>query len=507
LYAGAPTPRIVIVGAGFSGIALGVKLMRAGIYSFDLYEKSARLGGTWLENTYPGCEVDVASHVYSYSFAHHDWTRTHASQQELLAYLERVADEFGVRPHIHCGVKVIDTVWDERAHLWTVRLSTGATVMANIVVSAVGMLNQPKLPDWPGLASFRGPKFHTARWEHQHDLRGKTVAVVGTGSTAIQIVPAIAPIVEKVIQFQREPGWITMKGERDFTPEERVKFRKPLRRRMERMRLYWMLEKGVRGGAIYRPGTKMNAAREEFCRRMIAKAFADRPDLAAAVTPSYPYPGKRPIFHSTYYQALKRDNVELVPKAVASVTESAIVDVDGTAHEADVLVMATGFEASRYLPNLVVVGRGGTSLHDAWNGEPQAFLGLTVPGFPNFFMMYGPGTNGGELVSMFERQAEHVVRVAKRMMRKGVTAVEVRRGWYERYNRWLQAKMQGTSWLVSRNYFTSPSGKVVTQWPFGALLYGLLVKGIAPFSESSRTRGRPVELREVGELPRERKAS
>jgi cation diffusion facilitator CzcD-associated flavoprotein CzcO len=483
LFADAPSPRIAIVGAGFSGIALGVKLMRAGIFSYDIYEMSPSLGGTWLENTYPGCEVDVASHVYSYSFAHPDWTRTHASQKELLAYLERVADEFGVRPHIHCNTRVIDATWDESAQEWTVRLSSGEAVRANIVVSAVGMLNDPRMPDWPGLDAFRGPKFHTARWQHEHDLAGKTVAVVGTGSTAIQVVPAIAPIAKQVIQFQREPGWVMFKGDRDFTPEERTKFKKPLHRRLERLRLAMLLERGVRGGAIYRPGTKTNAAREAYCRALIAKSFADRPDLAAAVTPTYPYPGKRPIFHSTYYEALKRDNVELVPKAVASITERGVVDVDGVEHPADVLVIATGFEASRYLPKLEIVGRGGRTIHEVWNGEPNAFLGLTVPGFPNFFMMYGPGTNGGELVSMFERQAEHVVRVAKRLRRGDIMAVEVKPHWNDLYNRWLQSKMQGTSWTLSRNYFTSASGKVVTQWPYGAVLYGMLVKLLGPLSE------------------------
>jgi cation diffusion facilitator CzcD-associated flavoprotein CzcO len=179
-----------------------------------------------------------------------------------------------------------------------------------------------------------------------------------------------------------------------------------------------------------------------------------------------------------------------VPRAVARVAESAVVDVDGTAHEVDILVMATGFDAAGYLPNLRIVGRGGRSLHDFWNGEPQAFLGLTVPGFPNFFLMYGPGTNGGELVSMFESQAGHVVRAARRLGRGGVTAVEVKHHWYERYNRWLQSKMQGTSWLLTRNYFTSPTGKVVTQWPFGAVLYGALVRVLGPFSETGRKRVR-----------------
>ena len=328
MFAGAPSPRVVVVGAGFSGIALGVKLMRAGIHTYDVYEMSPRLGGTWLENTYPGCEVDVASHLYSYSFAHHDWTRTHARQGELLAYLERVADEFGVRPHVHCGTKVIDASWDDATHLWNVRLSTGETVQANIVVSAVGMLNQPKMPEWPGLERFRGPKFHTARWEHEHDLAGKTIAVVGTGSTAIQIVPALAPIAKRVIQFQREPGWVMQKGDRDLTPEERARFRTRLGRRRERLRLGWLIERNVWGGDIYRPGTKANTAREHYCRELIAKTFADRPELAAAVTPTYPYPGKRPIFHDAYYETLKRENVELVPRAVASITETGVVDVE-----------------------------------------------------------------------------------------------------------------------------------------------------------------------------------
>jgi cation diffusion facilitator CzcD-associated flavoprotein CzcO len=217
--------------------------------------------------------------------------------------------------------------------------------------------------------------------------------------------------------------------------------------------------------------------------------FADRPDLEQAVTPTYHYPGKRPIFASGFYPALKRDNVELVSRAVASVTKHGIVDVDGVEREIDVLIMATGFKAAEYLPRLRVVGRGGVELHDFWSGEPEAFLGITVPNFPNFFMLYGPGTNGGEIVSNLERQSEYALRVAKRLMREGVTRVEVKPGWYRRYNRWLQKACDNTSWTETHTYFVSKSGRVVTQWPYGATLYGALTKVLGRASETAGTLG------------------
>jgi cation diffusion facilitator CzcD-associated flavoprotein CzcO len=481
------TPEIVIVGAGLGGIATGVKLKRAGIHSFTIFEKSPGPGGTWWDNRYPGAEVDVASHMYAYSFKSYDWSRTHARQAELQGYLEEVIDDYGLRRHLRFATTVDEAVWDERTHTYTVRLRGGEELQAHIVVSALGLLNYPRYPDWPGLTDFEGPKFHTMRWEHEHDLAGKRVAVVGTGSTATQVIPEIAPVVERLYLFQREPGWVIPKGDRDFTAEERAAFRRPLKRRRERMRLAYLLERNQLGGAIHRPGTKINSMREQQCRSFIEREFADRPDLREAVTPAYPYPGKRPILNSTFYGALKRDNVELVPRAVKSVTTHGVVDTEGNEYPVDILVMATGFQPANYLASLEVTGRDGRTIHDVWAGEPQAMLGMTVPGFPNFYMLYGPNTNGGEIVSCLERQAEHVVQTVRRMLRRGATAIEVRNSYYVVYNRWIQGKMEGTAWTVSNNYYKSASGRIVTQWPFGALFYGALTKVLSPLSETART--------------------
>lgn len=482
----AGTPEIAIVGAGFAGIATAVKLKKAGIHTFTVFEKSAGPGGTWWDNRYPGAEVDVASHLYSYSFKSHDWTRTHAKQAELQAYLEEVLDDFGLRPHFRFNTTVRDAVWNERTQAYAVNLDGGERLEAHIVVSALGLLNYPKYPDWPGLEDFAGPKFHTFRWEHDHDLTGKRVAVVGTGSTATQVIPEIAPLVDTLYLFQREPGWVVPKGDRDFTPEERATYQSRLQRRITRLKAAYQLEKNQRRGAIHRPGTKINALREQQCRSFIERVFADRPDLAEALTPKYPYPGKRPIINSTFYPALLRENVELVPRAVQSVTEKGVIDADGNEYLVDVLVMATGFQPASYLSSLEVVGLGGRTIHEAWAGEPQALLGMTVPSFPNFFILYGPNTNGGEIVSCLERQAEHVVHAAKRLMRTGTTAIEVRPGFYKAYNRWIDRKMRGTAWEVSSNYYKAPSGRIVTQWPFGPFFYGLLTKTLAPLSERTR---------------------
>jgi cation diffusion facilitator CzcD-associated flavoprotein CzcO len=490
LFGPAGTPRVVIVGAGFGGIAAGVKLKRAGIHTFTIYESSLGIGGTWWDNTYPGAEVDVGSHLYCFSFRSHDWTRTHAQQPELQNYLEQTVDEFGLRPHLRLGVTVESATWDDDRHLWAVQLDDGTIDECHVLVSGVGFLNVPRYPSWPGLDDFEGPRFHTARWEHQHDLRGKVVAVVGTGSSATQVVPAIQPIVKELYVFQREPGWVIPKGERDLTGPERAALAKPWRRTWERWRLRYATEKNIWRGHLHRPGTKTNEVQQGLCLRYIARQFADRPDLREAVTPNYPYPGKRPVIASTFYPALKKENVQLVARAVASVTRTGIVDADGVERAVDVIVMATGFQPANYLARLRVVGRGGRTLQEHWAGEPRAYLGITVPGFPNFFMLYGPGTNGGEIVLMLESQAEYAVRAIKRMIRERVSAIEVRPGFEARWYRWLQSRMEGTSWAMSNNYFKSPTGKIVTQWPYGNVHYRVLTKLLGRLSETTRRRDR-----------------
>lgn len=259
LFGPAGTPRVVVIGAGIGGVAAGVKLRQAGITTFTIYESSDGVGGTGWDNTYPGAEVDVHSSLYSYSFKSYGWSRTHARQPELQAYLEETVDQFGLEPHLRLGVTVDSARWDDDQHRWTVALATGAVVECEVVISAVGFLNVPRFPDWPGLDSFEGPSFHTSRWEHQHDLSGRTVAVVGTGSSATQVVPAIQSTVGTLYVFQREPGWVLPKGEREFTEAERRRLDRVWQRSVDRAWLRFSLERGLIGAATFRPGSTLNA--------------------------------------------------------------------------------------------------------------------------------------------------------------------------------------------------------------------------------------------------------
>ncbi|MEZ4333665.1 MAG: NAD(P)/FAD-dependent oxidoreductase [Myxococcota bacterium] len=483
------TPVVAIVGAGFGGIAAAYTLRRAGISSLTIFEASPRIGGTWWDNRYPGCEVDVASHMYSFPFKPHDWSRTHASRAELHAYLEETVEEYGLGPFLKLGVSVDRAVWDESLHRWKLTLGNGETFVCHVLISAVGFLNVPRYPAWPGLDRFEGPKFHTARWEDEHDLTNRTVAVVGTGSSATQIVPAIAPIAKRVHLFQRSPGWVLPKGDRDYTAEERRQSRNRLRHRLRRAKGFWDIERSSWRGAFWKPGTRVNAHGKAAALGYIDRVFADRPDLKALVTPAYPYPGKRPIFSSNYYESLLLPNVELIPHAVARVTPHGLVDDAGTERKIDVLVMATGFQPTNYLARIEVVGRGGRTLKEYWNDEPRGFMGVTVPGFPNFFMLYGPGTNGGEIVTSLLAQSSHALRSIRRMMREGSTAVEVKPFWADVWHAWLQDGMRGTAWVDSENYFKNAAGRIVTQWPYGAQTYRLLSRLLSRPSETTRKLG------------------
>jgi cation diffusion facilitator CzcD-associated flavoprotein CzcO len=464
--------RVAVVGAGFGGIAAAVKLRKAGLRDFVVYEKSAGPGGVWWDSRYPGAEVDTPTHMYSYSFKRYDWSRSHAQQPELQRYMEETIDEFGLREHFRFSTPVSRIVWRDELSQWEVHLAD-RTELFDFVVSAVGILNVPSIPDWPGLDEFAGPKFHTSRWEPEHDLAGKRVAVVGTGSTAAQVVPQLAASAKHLSVFQREPGWVNPKPVHVYTDGERARLQSPWRYRLQRIKAYRTSAGSRHGGDIHRPGTAANEAAVKACEAYIANTFADRPDLRAMVTPTYAYFGKRPIKDSSFYEALKRDNVELVPTPVTRVTRTGVVDAAGVEHEVDVLVMSTGFKPSSFLTQLGVTGRGGVDIQTAWKGEPAAYLGMTVPGFPNFFMMYGPNTNGPTIVFFHERQADFFVRAIRLAVRRRAE-IEVRPSVYRRYNDWLQSKMRGSVWESANNYFKSETGKVVTQWPVSPTTYWLL---------------------------------
>jgi cation diffusion facilitator CzcD-associated flavoprotein CzcO len=470
---GNAAPFVVIIGAGFGGIGTAVKLKRSGLDNFVVLEQSGGVGGTWLDNRFPGSNVDIHSALYSFSFYPYDWSRTHADQAELLRYLDEVVDHYGVRPHIQLNTKVVSLRWNDAAHTYTVKLDGGAELIANVVVSAVGLFNVPKYPDWPGVEKFKGPRFHTARWEHGHDLAGKRVAVVGTGSTASQVVPAIAPVVDKLYLFQREPGWLVEKGDRVYQEEEREYLRKPFRRRLRRYGIWLNWERTK--DSIF-PG-KHNEYFQRQSEEYLAKVFKDRPDLREALTPRYPFWGKRPLISSNFYPALLRPNVELIPRAVTSVTEDGVVDSSGTERKIDVLVLATGFQPSNYLATFEVWGRDGRSIHQVWNGEPCAFVGAAVANFPNFYLLYGPNTNASpDALSYIERGQDYAVRAVRRMVCKGVTAIEVRKDMMDRYNDWLQQRLTTAVFQYTNNYYKASTGKNVTQFCHGGTVFWLLTR-------------------------------
>lgn len=465
---------MAIIGGGFGGIAAAVKLQQAGLEDFVIFERSAGVGGTWWDNRYPGAETDAACHMYCYSFARYDWSRTHVGHRELRDYLEHVVDRFALRKHFRLRSRIASVTWDEQHQHYLVRTEDGQEQPFEAVISAVGMFSAPRLPDLPGLDEFSGAAVHTAAWDDSVAFAGRRVAVMGTGSSATQVVSSLAGHAEQVYVFQRQPGWLLPKGDRDLTDLERRVYRWPAWWRINRLRLYLRQERREFRGAFFRPGTGANRRAQQTALRTIDEVFADRPDLKALVTPNYPFGGKRAVLSSAFYQSLLRPDVELVPHPVVACTATGVVDSTGAERQVDVLVMATGFQAASYLTGLQVRGRGGLDLHEHWAGEPSAFLGITVPGFPNFFMLYGPNTNGGFIIPNLERQASYAAKEIARLERPGVREVEVGEEITRRYNRWLQRKMVGTAFTATDNYFQSASGKVVTQWPRTATLYALL---------------------------------
>ena len=469
------TPSVAIIGAGIGGIAAAVNLRRAGIKSFTIFEQSAGPGGTWWDNSYPGIECDIPIAFYAYSFRRHDWPRTHASGAEIQAYIQLVIDEHDLGPHLRFNTRISEAVWDEQRHCYTVGTASGERMRFHVVVSALGLLNVPRYPTWPGLEDFRGPKFHTARWEHRHDLAGKTVAVVGIGSSAAQVVPAVAEVAGKVLMFAREPAYVMPKGDRALTAEERRRLTATrFGLRLQRLRIFWQIERGM---SVRNPKSKRQRDTRANFLRYRDQVFKSRPDLSAMLTPDYPFACKRPVQSSNLFPALTRDNVQVVPRTVVSVTEDGVIDDQGAEHKADVLVMATGFQPWNFLGTLQVRGRAGRSIHGVWGDEPEAFLGIQVAGFPNFFMMYGPNTNFFCVTFMLERQAEYIARAVRRMIRTRSTAIDVRRSVMDLYNRWVdRALSRKTLEGNCHNYYHSASGKNVVTWPWRGTVYVLATR-------------------------------
>ncbi|MCW2541916.1 MAG: hypothetical protein JWN95_3641 [Frankiales bacterium] len=468
---------IGIVGAGIGGIAMGVALTRAGFGNFTIFEAEPGVGGTWRVNNYPGSSVDLPSMGYSFSFNNRNWTGTHANQPELLEYLEDSARRFGLYGHLRLNTTVQETVWDEQTHGYVLITEADERFRFDVVVSAVGLFSDPNYPQWPGLNVFAGVAFHSARWRHDVSLTGQRVAIVGAGSSSAQIIPSIAGQVSQLYVFQREPGWVIPRNAVTYSSLQMARYENRRRRVWRRRKFFLRFEWGFLSGAIHVAGSKRNRAGEQTALDYIDRVFRDRPDLRAAVTPQYIFSGKRRVLSDDYYQTLTKPNVELIPHSVTELTRTGVIDATGTEREIDVLILATGFKAAHYLSRMKVVGRGGRDLQTAWQNGAYALLGMAVPGFPNFYLSYGPGTNGGAPITYnAELQAAYVVRNLRRMQRTGATALDVRPGFVRAYNRWLARRNARTAWARANNYMKGPNGNIITQWPDDMLTMNLLLR-------------------------------
>jgi cation diffusion facilitator CzcD-associated flavoprotein CzcO len=457
---------VAVVGGGFGGVGAAAMLRREGYEDVTVFEKAERVGGVWHHNTFPGAACDVPSHLYEFSFAPNPrWSRRYAPQAEIQAYLEEVARSHGVLDRIRTGVEVQSANWDEDRGVWRLETSAGPHE-AEILLTACGQLSVPKIPSLPGLESFEGPAFHTARWPRELDLAGKRVAVLGTGCTAIQVVPAIQPLVERVDVYQRSPGWTFPRMDYAYPRWAQQLFERfPLLQRLDRASILAFMEIGA--AAMTRRRWLLPLFRF-FGRRQISKAIDD-PKLRAKVTPTDEVGCKRIMLTDEWYPTLTEPNVELVTERIATVTPKGIQDERGVEREADVLVLATGFRTHDFVAPMEIAGREGRTLAEKWGDVARAYLGMSVPGFPNMFLLYGPNTNGGtgSVIYTIEASVNHVIAALRELDRANADRIEVRREAAERFDRELRTALAGTVWHSGcTSWYVDENGNDPSQWPW-----------------------------------------
>jgi cation diffusion facilitator CzcD-associated flavoprotein CzcO len=465
LAAGARPPRIAILGAGAGGLCAAIRLRAAGIDSFTVYEKSDGVGGTWRDNSYPGAGCDVPSHLYSFSFAPKlDWSRKFAGQPEILGYFEALVDRFDLRPHLRFGVEVTAASWDDEAALWRLTTAAGEPIEAEVVISALGQLNRPYVPDLPGLDGFAGTTFHSARWNHDHDLAGERVAVVGIGASAIQFVPRIAEQAGEVVLFQRSANYVAPKPDREFRPWERWLFTHvPALQRAYRESIYWRLEGRF---ALMRRDSRLGRLAERRFRDQIRPLVSDRLSEAALI-PDYPPGCRRILIADDWYPTLLRPNVRVVTEPVTAVAEHAVVTADGEEHPVDAIVFGTGFRTTEFLSPLRIRGRDGADLDEAWAGGARAYLGLAVPRFPNLFLLYGPNTNLGHnsILFMIEQQVAYALELVADLVRRDLAAVEVTAAAAAADDEEVQAAAARTVWAEGcHSWYKNAEGRITNNW-------------------------------------------
>ncbi|MEV6773718.1 NAD(P)/FAD-dependent oxidoreductase [Nocardia sp. NPDC051030] len=455
MTAASPDHEVVVVGAGFCGIGSGIRLKESGIHDFVILEQADDIGGTWRDNTYPGVAVDIASSVYSFSFEMNpNWSRTYAPGRELKQYADHCMTKYGLRQHLRLRTRVHEARFDADVHLWRAQiedLDTGERreLTARFVIGATGGLTQPKAPDIPGLENFGGVTMHTARWDHSIQLEGKRVAVIGTGATAVQVVPSIAPEVKQLSVFQRTPIWCVPKPDRTISSFEQTVYRRvPVTQTAMRYLQTSITETVMVGIRLYyKRFPWANHAVERICLEHLKRQVPDA-DIRAKLTPDYGFWCKRPTYSNDYWRTFMRDNVDLVTDKIERVTKTGIRTADGRLHKVDVLVLATGFKVFEIgnTPPFPLYGRDGTDLGHYWDAERyQAYLGASVPRFPNLFLMLGPyALTGGSWFQLVENQSRHAVRAIVEARRRGATLVEVRQEAHDRYFAQVQHRQQGT---------------------------------------------------------------
>jgi cation diffusion facilitator CzcD-associated flavoprotein CzcO len=457
--------RVVIIGTGFAGLGMAIRLKQAGRDDFILLERAGDIGGTWRDNTYPGCQCDVPSHLYSFSFAPNpDWSRTFSHQAEIWDYLRDCAERFGITPHVRLNREVLEAAWNDEAGVWHLETSAG-DLTADVVVSGTGALSEPAIPDLPGLEDFKGAAFHSARWDHDFELEDKRVAVIGTGASSIQFVPLIQSQVEKLHLFQRTPPWVLPHSDRPITDPERRSYRRlPLLQRLMRSGIYWARETFV----LHFVRPRFAKLPEGIGRRHLRKQVPD-PELRRKLTPDYTFGCKRALLSNDYYPALTQPNVEVVTDGIAEVRSHSIVAADGTEREVDAIIFGTGFRVQDMPVIERVHGRDGLSLAESWRESMQAYLGTTVAGFPNFFMLLGPNTGLGHtsVVVMVEAQIAYVMDALRAMDRHDWRTLEVREEAQRAYNERIQKGLRGTVWNAGgcASWYLDRSGRNTTLWP------------------------------------------
>jgi len=469
--------KIAIMGAGPGGLCMGIKLREAGFENFVILERSSQVGGTWNNNRYPGCACDIPSHLYSFSFeVKRDWSKPYAPQPEILEYMEGIADQYGLLPFCRFNNAVKRAVWEDAQARWSIQLESGETVEADILVSAIGMFNSIVSPDIAGLDDFEGTLFHSARWNWEHSLEGQTVGVIGAAASAVQLVPEVAKVAAQVHVFQRSANWVLPKEDEPYTEEQLEHFRNdPTAAQQVRDAIF----DGIETGQAFHDGA-IREEIEETVRQAIG--VVTDPEVREKLVPTHMWGCKRPLFSNDYYSAFNRSNLELVTESIDRITADSIVTADGKERQIDTLVLATGFSSIEFLSAIEVTGRNGLDLQDAWKDGAQAYMGMTTAGFPNLFMLYGPNTNQGSLITMIEWQVDHIVKHIQRIERAGLAWIDVKADLQAAYNVQIQKDIEAVEpWMDGCNgYYRSASGRVVTQWPKNMTAFKEMIADLDP---------------------------